>query len=115
MGGQPLALRTGLPTAFSSGGGVVREPGVTRGRHSVFYTGELPPWDESLGAFRCLEGCCGPAVQPPAAATTPIDGECPDCLAAPGESCKRSVSGKPRHKPHAARRKALRQASNAAV
>jgi hypothetical protein len=129
MGGQPLVLLTELLTAFLGGGGVVREPGVTRGRHSVFYTGELPPWDESLGAFRCLEGCCGPAAQR-SNIPLPIDAvECPDCLAAPGESCKRSVSGKPRHKPHAARRKAharqsvlasrsataLRQASNAAV
>jgi len=129
MGGQPLVLRIGLPTAFLRGGAAVREPRVTLGRHSVFYTGELPPWDERLGAFQCLEGCCGPAA-PRSDGTSqasnfvasrsnsvaaPIDLECPDCLAAPGEGCKRSVSGKPRHRPHAARRQAAREASNAAL
>lgn len=32
---------------------------VTLGKHKEFYTGEVPPWDESLGDFICFEGCCG--------------------------------------------------------
>lgn len=116
MGGQPPVLLTELLTAFSSGGAAVHEPRLTRGRHSVFYTGKLPPWDERLGAFRCLEGCCGSAAQRSDGTSqasnvvaAPIDFECPDCLAAPGESCKRRVSGKPRHRAHAARRTAAKR------
>ena len=30
-----------------------------KGKHTKFYEGSVPPWDESLGEFECYEGCCG--------------------------------------------------------
>ena len=47
------AQRAGKPPA-------AKPPLITESRHKVFYpeTAEIPPWDESLGVYRCFEGCC---------------------------------------------------------
>jgi hypothetical protein len=45
------AQRAGKPIA-------AKPAAVTEGRHTQFYTGSVPPWHESLGPFKCFEGCC---------------------------------------------------------